>query len=105
MRRAVQKSAARIDVAPSNAVTIAKEQFLSNIENKKEFLKFLSTEFKNAKFPVFQAPSDADILIVEMSKTEAESGYSAVVVGKNSDFFLLIAALMQPQDAVYMLIP
>ncbi|GBM13489.1 hypothetical protein AVEN_40425-1 [Araneus ventricosus] len=37
MRRAVEKSAARVDVAPSNAMTIAKEQFLSNLENKKEF--------------------------------------------------------------------
>ncbi|GBM22789.1 hypothetical protein AVEN_196143-1 [Araneus ventricosus] len=35
MRRAVGKSAGRVDVAPSNAVTTAKEQFLSNVENRK----------------------------------------------------------------------
>ncbi|GBN31235.1 hypothetical protein AVEN_117580-1 [Araneus ventricosus] len=56
MRRTVDKSAERIDLAPSNAVTIAKEQFLSKVENKKGFSKFLSTEFKKAKFPVFQVP-------------------------------------------------
>jgi hypothetical protein len=68
-------------------------------------LKLLITEFKKAKFPVFQAPCDADVLIFEMAKTEAESGQSAVVVGSDSDLLVLIAALTQPHDAVYILIP
>ncbi|KAJ8877140.1 hypothetical protein PR048_021593 [Dryococelus australis] len=105
MRRAVGKSAAKVDVTLSNAMTIAQEQFLSNVDNKQSFLKPLTTEFKKVKFAVFQAPSDVDVLVVETAKTEAESGRSAVVVGTNSDLLVLIAALTQPQCAVYMLVP
>ncbi|GBM40831.1 hypothetical protein AVEN_137332-1 [Araneus ventricosus] len=86
-----------VDVASFNAVTILKDQFLSNVENQKEILKFLSTEFKNAKFPVFLASSDAGVLIVEMAETETESGHSAIVDGTNSDLLALIAVLTQPQ--------
>ncbi|GBM88314.1 hypothetical protein AVEN_198145-1 [Araneus ventricosus] len=101
MQRTVDKSAVRFDVAPSNSVKIAKEQLLSNVEKKKEFLKFLSIDFKKAKFLVLQAPSDADVLIVETAKTEAESGHSAIIVDIDSELLVFIAALAQPQATVY----
>ncbi|KAJ8888474.1 hypothetical protein PR048_007964 [Dryococelus australis] len=105
MRRAVGKSAAKVDVSPSDAVTITQEQFLSNVDNKPSFFKLLTTKFKKAKFPIFQAPNDADEFVVETAKTEEESGRSAVVVGTDSDLLALIAALTQSQCAVYMLVP
>ncbi|KAJ8897634.1 hypothetical protein PR048_002983 [Dryococelus australis] len=77
MRRAVGHTAAKVDVTSSNAVTIAQEQFLSNIK---------------AKFPVSQAPSDVDVLVFETAKTEVESGRSAVEVGADSDLLDCVAA-------------
>ncbi|KAJ8887374.1 hypothetical protein PR048_013589 [Dryococelus australis] len=46
-------------------------------------------------------PSDLAVLVVEMAKTEAESGPSTVVVGADSDLLVLITALMQLQCAMY----
>jgi len=104
-RRCLGKSSARLEVTTSNILTAEKQQFLSNVDNKTDFVKLPGYEFQAENVLDVHAPSDADVLIVETDKKEAESGQRTVIVGADSDLLVLTAALTQPDHSGFLLVP
>lgn len=52
IRRIVGKSTSELEVKESNVESAAKDQFLSNADNKSNFMKLLSTVLKKANLSV-----------------------------------------------------
>lgn len=70
-------------------VSLKKQDFLANEENKKKFINLLSTKLLNAGCNVIQAPDDADLLIVKAAVESAKST-STVLIGDDTDLLVLM---------------
>ncbi|CAG2231230.1 KRAB [Mytilus edulis] len=67
-----------------------KEIFLSNIENKQQFINLLSSKLSEKGCKSFHAPGDADTLIVQTAVScAANGGQDVVLVGEDTDLVLL----------------
>ncbi|CAG2214623.1 unnamed protein product [Mytilus edulis] len=67
-----------------------KEIFLSNIENKQQFINLLSSKLSEKGCKSFHAPGDADTLIFQTAVScAANGGQDVVLVGENTDRVLL----------------
>ena len=65
-----------------------KDKFLSNPENKQQFINMLGTRL-SINFPVFNARDDADVLIVKTTIDNAKKS-KTVLVGEDTDLLILL---------------
>ena len=61
-----------------------KELFLSNQENKQDFVNLLGLHLKDKGCTVTHAPDDADVLIAMTAVNEANSA-TTIVIGEDTD--------------------
>ena len=66
-----------------------KDQFLSNQENKQDFINLLGLHMKNKGCKVTHAPDDADVLIATTAVNEAGSAQT-IVLGEDTDVLVLL---------------
>ena len=66
-----------------------KDQFLSNQENKQDFINLLGLHMKNKGCKVTHAPDDADVLIPTTAVNEAGSA-PTIVIGEDTDVLVLL---------------
>ncbi|CAC5408278.1 unnamed protein product [Mytilus coruscus] len=68
-----------------------KEIFLSNIENKQQFINLLTKKLSEKGCKTFRASGDADTLIVQTAVScAANGGQDVVLVGEDTDLLLLL---------------
>ena len=70
-------------------VTMKKEQFLANSENKQRFIFMLSEELKKNNCEVHDAWGDADLLIV-MKAVQSANSSNTVFAGDDTDLLVLL---------------
>ena len=70
-------------------LTVAKDVFLSNSENKQRFIKFLGETLEALGCTVFHDSGDADLLIVQKA-VESASCVETVLVGDDTDLLVLL---------------
>ena len=70
-------------------LTVAKDVFLSNSENKQRFIKFLGETLEALGCTVFHDSGDADLLIVQKA-VESASCVETVLVGDDPDLLVLL---------------
>ena len=66
-----------------------KELFLSNQENKHDFINLLGSHLKDKGCTVTHAPDDADVLIALTAVNEARSA-TTIVIGEDTDVLVLL---------------
>ena len=66
-----------------------KELFLSNQENKQDFVNLLGLHLKDKGCTVTHAPDDADVLIAMTAVNEANSA-TTIVIGEDTDVLVLL---------------
>ena len=69
-------------------LSISKESFLSDLQNKQHFVKLLGQYLKEAGITVFHATSDADVLTVQKAIDSADVK-DTVLVGDDTDLLVL----------------
>ena len=78
--------------------------FLSNKNNKKQFVSKLISVFHKAGYTVKQATNDADCLIVETAINIAREGQAVTVVADDTDVFVMLVHHFEEMAAdMYML--
>ena len=70
-------------------LTMRKDQFLANKENKQRFINMLSMKLVERICKTYHASGDADLLIVQKS-VEAASEVNTVLVGDDTDLLILL---------------
>ena len=70
-------------------VTMKKEQFLANRQNKQRFIFILSEELKNNNCEVHHASGDGDLLIV-MKAVQSANSNNTVFVSDDTDLLVLL---------------
>ena len=70
-------------------ISLKKKDFLSNQENKQRFINLLAEKLRIAGCTVFQAPGDADLLIVQTAVQVART-HTTVLVGDDTDLLVLL---------------
>ena len=66
-----------------------KDQFLSNEDNKNDFVNLLGTHLKDKGCRVTHAPDDTDVLIALTAVTEARNA-PTIVIGEDTDVLVLL---------------
>ena len=69
-------------------LTMRKDQFLINKENKQRFINMLSMKLVERSCKTYHASGDADLLIVQKS-VESASAVNTVLVGDDTDLLIL----------------
>ena len=70
-------------------LTLKKDLFLKNKENKQAFIKMLGRKLQSSGFPVFHADDDADVLIVKKA-IEVSQTINTTVIGDDTDLLVLL---------------
>ena len=68
-----------------------KEKFLSNAENKQNFINLLASYLSSSGCIIIHAKTDADVQIVEIAIIEADKS-DVVVIGEDTDLLVLLCA-------------
>lgn len=66
-----------------------KNEFLHNISNKKESIKFLCTMFQKQGTQAIQIDGDADMLLVKTAIQKAHSGNRVTIAANDNDVLIL----------------
>lgn len=85
--------------------TVPQTNFLSNDANKGRFISILKKKFEDAQFTVIQATEDADTLIVNTAIEMSSSYEYAIIVGEDVDLLVLLTALGNSHENIYLLKP
>ena len=88
-RRSRGKQYATIHFTSEMKVKGKKEDFLSNLRNKKRFIDMLIFHLTENGITVVQAEGDADLLVVEEA-LKAVKSMDTVVVGEDTDILILL---------------
>jgi hypothetical protein len=94
---------AEVFVEENAYAVLPQGDFLANSKNKTRFIELLADHLKTAGITVFQASSDADLLIVSCGICCAQRGSTSVVVGEDTDLLVLLTGLSDRN--IYMMIP
>lgn len=88
-RRAAGKAGATVTFTENMKVTLKKDNFLANPNNKKRFINMLSRFLQEDNCATYHAEGNADVLIV---KTAVESARerNTVFVGNDTDLLALL---------------
>lgn len=89
MRRSGTKSA---DITVTNTAKCHMDQdaFFSNTNNKIKFIAFLSDFLKSKQYITKCSDGDADTLLVSVALNYCANGQSVVVVGEDTDIFIML---------------
>ncbi|KAK3918359.1 Chromosome-associated kinesin KIF4 [Frankliniella fusca] len=97
------------DVVVENTtlLTLPKSKFLANEQNKRNFVKLLAANLREAHIQVVEATGDADQVIVSTSIKRAQSNpfTNHVVVGEDTDLLVLVIALTPDDTNLHFLKP
>ena len=74
-------------------LTMKKEKFLANSENKQRFINMLSG-YLETKCKVYHAPADADVLIVQKT-LESAAIMDTALIGDDTDLLILLCLSCQ----------
>ena len=83
-RRSKGNPGAPVTFTADMPVTMKKEQFLANRQNKQRFIYMLSEELQKRSCMAHHAPGDADLLIV-LKAVESATVRTTVLVGDDTD--------------------
>ena len=73
----------------SRSITMRKDQFLANKENKQRFINMFSTMLVQKNCKMYHASGDADLLIVQKA-VESASTVDTVLIGDDTDLLILL---------------
>ena len=88
-RRSKGKIGATVTFTSDMIVTMPKQQFLANRQNKQRFISMLGEELQKADCEIFHAAGDADLLIVQRA-VQCATTNNTVLVGGNTDLLILL---------------
>uniref|UniRef100_UPI00358ECD2A uncharacterized protein n=1 Tax=Myxine glutinosa TaxID=7769 RepID=UPI00358ECD2A len=88
-RRSKGKIGATVTFTADMIVTMQKEQFLANRQNKQQFLSMLSEELQKANCETYHASGDADLLIVQKA-VQCATTNNTVLMGDDTDLLVLL---------------
>lgn len=74
---------------PSMVLSLKKDVFLSNKENKQKFINLLADTLERNGYSTLHAANDADVLIVKTAVTQAKT-VPIVLVGDDTDLLILL---------------
>lgn len=95
IRRTRNMPSASVVFDETMMVTMPKECFLSNDQNKMRLITMLTDKFKAKNFQVKQAVEDADPMIVSTAIDLAKLGGTVIIVGEDIDLLVLLTAQEQ----------
>ena len=87
-RRAKGKKGVTVSFNMDMCLTVTKEEFLSDGQNKQRFIHFLSQNLETAGCAVVQAQGDADTLIVQKA-IESTHEQDTALIGDDTDLLVL----------------
>ena len=91
LRRNSIPQSCMVDIHKENPVPFTQDRFLSNTENKANFVKFLSNHLKQTGFDTVDCPGDADSTIVKTGLEIARMSLKHVtVVADDTDIAVLL---------------
>lgn len=88
-RRSKGKTGTTVTLTANMIVTMQKEQFLANRQNKQKFLSMLSEELQKANCETHHASGDADLLIVQKA-VQCATTNNTVLIGDDTDLLVLL---------------
>ncbi|KAG1697371.1 hypothetical protein GQR58_005968 [Nymphon striatum] len=94
-RRSGGKTAPAVTFTKEMKLTMKKDIFLSNPQNKQRLLNMLSESLNENNCKTLHAESDADVLIVQTA-VEAANLNTAVLVGDDTDLLILLCHHFKP---------
>lgn len=94
LRRSAGKAGATVTFQDDMKLTMKKDAFLSNTDNKKRFLAMLQRYLSEAGYTTLQSEADADVLIVKTAVDSASEG-PTVLVGDDTDLLILLCYHMR----------
>ena len=100
-RRTKGKKGPTVSVTKEMRLTVSKDSFLSDLQNKQHFVELLGQHLENAGCAVFHATSDADVLIVQKAVESAEV-QDTVLVGDDTDLLVLSLHHEKPSQNLYL---
>ena len=87
-RRTRGKKGPTVSVNKEMRLSVSKESFLSDLQNKQHFVELLGQHLEEAGITVFHATSDADVLIMQKAIDSADV-QDTVLVGDDTDLLVL----------------
>ena len=101
-RRSKGNAGTTVTFTADMPITMKKEQFLSNRQNKQQFIFMLSKTLQNKNCEVHHASGDADLLIV-LKAIQSATTTNTVLVGDDTDFIVLLCyhASMESHDLFF----
>lgn len=85
---------------------ISKDKFLLNDKNKKQLIDLLKEKLKLEGYYTVQATEDADVLIIEEARKNAQKYDKVIVVGTDVDLLVILSSLPKMYDKkIYFLMP
>ena len=100
-RRSKGNAGTTVTFTADTLVTMTKEQFLANRQNKQRFIFMLSEELKKNNCEVHHASGDADLLIVMIAVQSANSS-NTLLVGDDTDLLVLLCyASIESHDLLF----
>ena len=88
LRRAKGQAGVAVTFTEDMKLTMKKENFLANSDNKQRFINMLSSYLKT-KCKVYHAPADADFLIVQKT-LESAALMDTALIGDDTDLLILL---------------
>ena len=83
------KAGATVTAAANMTTTMKMVQFFANQKNKQQFIFVLSTELEKSNCKTYQAPGDADVLIVQKAVQSVITS-KTVPFSKDNDLIVLL---------------
>lgn len=101
-RRSKGNVGATVTFRPDMPLTMKKDQFLANRQNKQRFIFLLSEKLQKKNCKTYHAAGDADFLIV-MKAVESATITTTVLVGDDTDLIVLLCyhASLQSHDLFF----
>ena len=97
-RRCAKGIGPRIHFMSDMKFKCKKDDFLSNTENKKQFIQMLGNRLQAKGMIVYHAVGDADLLIVQMALESAKVS-ATVLVGDDTDLLVLLCYHYEPSES------
>ena len=86
-------------------VSMSHQEFLGNTANKVRFIALLTAHLEGAGCEAHHASADADRLIVLTALYVADTCAASVLVGENTDIFIMLTGLSNPEKDIKRLMP
>ena len=99
-RKTRGKKGPTVSVKKEMRLSISKESFLSDLQNKQHFVELLGQHLEKAGITVFHATSDADVLIVQKAIDSADV-QDRMLVGQDIDLLVLSLHQEPPSHKLY----